>query len=198
MFHFLETVTNTRGDSLPNWQIEVVQLDDGETVVPIYADENETPIATVSGIANRALSDANGNYDFYVANGTYSLRFYDSAGVFQRTVRYLPMYGAPDPIPINAQTGTTYTLVLTDAYSAVSLTNASAIALTIPPDSSVGFLDGTFVEIHQGGAGAVTLTPGSGVTINSRGGALVTAGQYAIAGLRKTAANTWLATGDLV
>lgn len=197
MFHYLNVVTNTRGDSLPGWQIEVVQLSDGETVVPIFADENSTPISTVSDIANRAVSDAQGNYDFFVANGTYSLRFYDDAGEFQRLQRYLPMYGAPDPISINAQTGTSYTLVLSDAYNAVSLTNSSAITLTVPPDSSVGFLTGTFVEFHQGGAGAVTVAAGSGVTVNSRGSRTTTTGQYAIAGLRKTAANTWILTGDL-
>ena len=197
MFHFLETVTNTGGDSLRNWQIEVVLLSDGETVVPIFADENGTAISTVSDITNRAKSDASGNYDFFVPNGTYSLRFYDDSGEFQRLQRYLPMYGAPDPIDIEVQTGTSYTLALGDAFSAVSLNNASAITLTVPPDTDVGFDVGTFVEFWQIGAGAVTVAAGAGVTINSRGSRLTTSGQYAIGGLRKTAANTWILTGDL-
>jgi len=97
MFHWFGVVTNTKGDSLPNWQVECVQLADGVTVVPIYADENLTPILTTSGIADRAKSDSSGNYDFFVPEGTYSLRFYDANGVFQRLQRYLPMYGnAPE------------------------------------------------------------------------------------------------------
>lgn len=97
MFHWFGVVTNTKGDSLPNWQVECVQLADGVTVVPIYADENLTPILTASGIADRAKSDSSGNYDFFVPEGTYSLRFYDANGVFQRLQRYLPMYGnAPE------------------------------------------------------------------------------------------------------
>lgn len=198
MFHYFGTVTNTRGDSLPNWQLEVVQLSDGETVVPIYADENQTPIATVSGIANRALSDANGNYDFFVPSGTYSLRFYDSAGVFQRTLRYLPMYGAPVPVAVSEQTSTSYTLTLNDVATVLVLTNASPITLTIPPESSVDIPVGSGIEIHQGGAGGITFTAGAGVTLNTRGALNETAGLHAIAGLRKTAADTWVLTGDLV
>lgn len=94
MFRWFGTNVNSRGDALAGWQVECVQLADGQTVVPIFADENSTPIVTVSGIANRAVVDAAGNYDFFVPSGTYSLKFYDKAGVFQRTLRYLPMYGA--------------------------------------------------------------------------------------------------------
>lgn len=93
MFHHFGTVTNTSGDSLPNWQVECVQLADGSTVVPIFADENSTPILTVSGVANRAKSDDRGNYDFFVPSGTYSLKFYNEKGEFQWNQRYLPMYG---------------------------------------------------------------------------------------------------------
>jgi hypothetical protein len=93
MFHYFDTITNTRGDSLAGWQVECVQLADGSTVVPIFADENSTPISSISGIADRAVTDENGNFDFYVPSGTYSLRIYNSSGVFQRTQRYLPMYG---------------------------------------------------------------------------------------------------------
>jgi len=93
MFHQFGTITNTKGDSLPGWQVECVQLSDGSTVVPIYADESSTPIVSVSGVANRAVADADGNYDFFVLDGTYSLRFYNAAGVYQKMQRYVPMTG---------------------------------------------------------------------------------------------------------
>lgn len=92
MFHWFGVVQNTRGDALPGWQVSLVDLTGA--AVSIFADENSTPIATVSGIANRAVADENGNYDFFVPSGTYTLQFYNSAGVFQRAQRYLPMYGA--------------------------------------------------------------------------------------------------------
>jgi len=100
-------------------------------------------------------------------------------------------------VAINAQTGTSYTLVLADAGKLVTCTNAAAITLTVPPNSSVAFDTGTTIALVQGGAGTVTFSPGSGVTINSRGSALDTAGQYAAASLIKTATNTWILSGDI-
>lgn len=97
----------------------------------------------------------------------------------------------------NAQTGTSYTLALTDAAKLVTLTNAAAITLTVPPNSSVAFPIGTQVLLYQGGAGTVTITPGSGVTVNSNGSKLDTNGQYSIAGLIKLATDEWAAFGNL-
>jgi hypothetical protein len=96
----------------------------------------------------------------------------------------------------NAQTGTTYTLVLTDATKFVSLSNASAITLTVPPNSSVAFPVGTEIILAQLGAGQVTIAPGSGVTLNSTPG-LKIAAQYGTAALKKTASDTWLVFGRL-
>lgn len=196
MFHWFGVVQNTRGDALAGWQVGLVEVGT-QNVVPIFADENSTPIASVSTVANRAVADENGNYDFYVPSGTYTLQFFNTSGVFQRDQRFIAMYGAPDPIPVRPQTGTSYTLTFLDAYTTVPLINASSITLTVPPESAVAFPVGTFVEIHQGGAGPVTLVGGSGVTLNSRGGSLVTAGQHAVIGIRKTASNTWVVAGDL-
>lgn len=93
MFHYFGTCQNTKGDALAGWFAEVV--DSSGTVVPIYADAAGTvPIIAVSGVANRAKADDYGNYDFFVASGTYSIKFYNSDGVFQRTISTLSMYGA--------------------------------------------------------------------------------------------------------
>nr|WP_324128882.1 hypothetical protein [Aeromicrobium sp.] len=100
------------------------------------------------------------------------------------------------PAQINAQTGTSYTLVLADAGKFVTMSNASASTLTVPPNSSVAFPVGTVIEGAQLGAGQVTLTPGSGVTINGTPG-LKIAAQYGSYALVKTATDTWLAVGRL-
>lgn len=99
---------------------------------------------------------------------------------------------------VNAQTGTTYTLVLSDANNLAFLTmsNASASTLTVPPNSSVAFPVGSVIEGAQVGAGQVTLTAGAGVTLNATPG-LKVAAQYGTFGLIKTATNTWLAYGRL-
>lgn len=97
---------------------------------------------------------------------------------------------------INAQTGTSYTLVIGDAGKFVTMTNAAASTLTVPPNSSVAFAVGAIIEGAQLGAGQVTLTPGAGVTINGTPG-LKVAAQYGTFGLLKTATDTWLAMGRL-
>lgn len=101
---------------------------------------------------------------------------------------------------INAQTGTTYTFVIGDADTVyVTLSNASAITLTVPPNSSVAFDIGTALTFEQTGAGAVTVAPGSGVTINKNSAdTLVLDGQYSVASLIKTGTDAWTITGRLV
>jgi hypothetical protein len=96
----------------------------------------------------------------------------------------------------NAQTGTTYTLVLTDVAKVVSLTNASAITLTIPTNATVAFPTGTQILLYQGGAGQVTIG-GAGVTIRSQGSKLKINGQYSLAGILKVGTDEWVAFGNL-
>lgn len=98
---------------------------------------------------------------------------------------------------INEQTGTSYTLVLADQGKLIRLTNGSAITLTVPPNSSVAFPLGTQIMFEQGGAGQVTVTAGSGVTLNAANSEVVTTAQYAVGGIMKVAQDTWVAVGDL-
>jgi len=98
--------------------------------------------------------------------------------------------GAAAVSAINDQSGTTYTLVLTDAGKDVRCTNASAITLTVPPNSSVAFAIGTVVLFSQGGAGAVTASAGAGVTLRAANGSATTA-IYDGRGLEKTDTDTW-------
>ena len=100
-------------------------------------------------------------------------------------------------IAINAQTGTTYTTVLADDGKLITCSNASAIALTSPPNSSVAYGIGTQINIAQLGAGQVTITAGAGVTLNSSGTKLKLKDQYAVATCVKTDTNTWFVVGNL-
>jgi hypothetical protein len=99
--------------------------------------------------------------------------------------------------PADAQTGTTYTLVLADDGKIVTLSNASAITLTIPTNASVAFPVGAEVDLAQLGAGQVTVAAAGGVTLNSYQSKVAIAGQYAAATLKKTATDTWLLVGNL-
>ena len=96
----------------------------------------------------------------------------------------------------SAQTAS-YTLVAGDAGKLVTMSNASANNLTVPPNSSVAFATGTRIDIIQKGAGQTTIVAGSGVTLNSKGSALKLSAQYAGASLIKYATDTWFVVGDL-
>jgi len=100
-------------------------------------------------------------------------------------------------IAMNAQTGTTYTLVLADDGKIVTCDNAASITLTVPPNSSVAFGIGTQVNIMQLGAGQVTIAAGAGVTLRSEGSKLKLKGQYAVATCAKIASDTWVVVGNL-
>lgn len=99
-------------------------------------------------------------------------------------------------VSTNAQSGTTYTLVLADKNKVVELNNASAIALTVPTDATVAYPTGTQITLLQTGAGQVTIAGASGCTVNATPGLKMRA-QWSSVTLLKRAANTWVAMGDL-
>lgn len=96
---------------------------------------------------------------------------------------------------LNQQTGTTYTLILSDADKLITMNNAAAITLTVPTNASVAFINGTRIEVTQLGTGQVTVA-GAGVTFNSTPGLKISA-RYGVIRLTKIAINTWLVDGDL-
>ncbi len=98
---------------------------------------------------------------------------------------------------INAQTGTSYTLVAGDLNDLVTLSNAGAITLTVPPSV---FSANDVINIAQIGAGQVTFAQGAGVTITSTGASASAPklrAQYSSASVICTASNTFLVVGDL-
>lgn len=90
-----------------------------------------------------------------------------------------------------------YTLALTDAGTTVEITSASAVSITVPPNSSVAFDVGTVIELCQYGAGQVTIAPGSGVTLRTATGTLTTRAQYSTVSIRQRATDEWVVSGDL-
>ena len=101
-------------------------------------------------------------------------------------------------LTLNAQTGTTYSLVIGDAtYKLVTCSNAAAITVTVPPSL---FAIGDTINVQQIGAGQVTFAQGAGVTITSTG-ATSTApnlrAQFSAATVICTASNTFTIVGDL-
>lgn len=120
----------------------------------------------------------------------------DSVITTAPTTRYSG--GSSAEVSINAQTGTSYTLVLADAGKLVTFNNGSAITLTIPANSSVAYPVGTVIAVAQLGAGTLTIQGDTGVTVNgSSAGSEALAAQHATASLTKLASDEWLVTGGL-
>jgi hypothetical protein len=103
----------------------------------------------------------------------------------------------PAALTLNAQTGVSYTLIASDATKLVTLTNAAAITLTLPPSV---FSTGQQINLAQLGAGQVTFAAGSGVTIVSTGATAAAPKinkQYGAATAICTASDTFLVVGSL-
>jgi hypothetical protein len=78
---------------------------------------------------------------------------------------------------VNAQTGTTYTVVDGDRAKLVTFSNASSVAVTLPQAATTtAFVTGWFVDVINLGAGTVTITPTTS-TINGASSLALTTGR---------------------
>jgi hypothetical protein len=94
--------------------------------------------------------------------------------------------------------GGTYTLSLDDISKSLTFNSTATYTVSVPPNSSVAFPTGAKVDVLRLGTGAVTISPGSGVTINSKNSNKNIAAQYSGATLVKVDTNTWILIGDLI
>jgi len=101
-------------------------------------------------------------------------------------------------LAFNAQTGTTYTLVVTDAANKlVTTSNASPVTVTVPPSV---FAAGNTINVQSIGVGLTTFAQGAGVTITSTGAvatAPVLRARYSACTVICTASNVFTIVGDL-
>ena len=112
------------------------------------------------------------------------------------------MYNGLVAYTLNAQTGATYTTVLTDSYQVlVTMNNASANAFKIPTNASVAHPVGTVITVLNIGAGVTTISAvTSGTTTVLSAGATAaspTLAQYKSAACIKTATDTWYVVGAI-
>lgn len=166
-----------------------------------FSDAEQTKLA---GIATAATDDT--TVDAHIADATDA---HDASAIsnvaagdivatdVQAAINELDTEKSAVTRTINAQTGTTYTLVLGDQGDIVTMSNASAQTLTVPTNASVAFAVGTQVDISQIGAGVTSVAGDTGVTVNGvSAGTGALSAQYGSVTLVKLATNTWLMTGN--
>jgi hypothetical protein len=76
MYHYFNSLTNTRGDALIGYFVKAIDVVTNSEIT-IYADANATPIVSVSGVDNAARVDSDGNLSFYLnTSGDFNLDVY--------------------------------------------------------------------------------------------------------------------------
>jgi hypothetical protein len=102
---------------------------------------------------------------------------------------------------LNAQTGTSYTLALSDSYQVlITQNNASANAIKIPTNATAAIPIGSVITVLNIGAGLCTIsavTSGT-TTVLSAGAtpAAPTVAQYKTVALIKTGTDNWYVVGS--
>lgn len=168
----------------------------GQTYSPNLVDVFQT---TGSPVYNLLI--LNGNYQMPVGNGTANtLTKFTAAKVIGNSSitddgmdinmggKLLAGYNAK----YRNETGTSYTLVASDAGKIITFNNAADITLTVSNGLPTGFT----CTVIQLGAGEVVFTASS-TTINNRQAFTKTAGQYAVAAITMYAPDTFITGGDL-
>ncbi|MBT9168279.1 MAG: hypothetical protein DDT19_01624 [Syntrophomonadaceae bacterium] len=93
--------------------------------------------------------------------------------------------------------GVSHTLEIVDSGRMLTFQSTAALVLTIPTHAAVPLLVGTQILVHRLDTGAVTISPATGVRLDSAGGARSIRAQFGFAGLVKRADNVWALGGDL-
>lgn len=136
-----------------------------------------TNITTAAGDVAEMLSLGSGNWkciNYQRADGT-ALVVSNKADLYPAT---------------NNQTDD-YTLVLSDVGKTIEMNTGDPDGVTIPPNSSVAFPVNTFITIVQYSGFQTSVVAGSGVTIRSSSGNLLSPGQYSPMVIKKIATDEW-------
>ena len=89
------------------------------------------------------------------------------------------------------------TLGLTHTESLLRVNSSNAVTITIPLNSSASFAIGSCITITKIGTGDVTISPSTGVTLNSKDSSRTINGQFSAVTLYKVATDEWDMWGAL-
>lgn len=211
-YYLLDATSNTVDINLPaigtdegvTYAFEVVNVDNAITIVRDGTDYINGANGDYSGLT--AVGDViyftsdDSTPDNWIATLVTRVNADESTLTLTgRTMSILDNGVTPAKVSgsVNAQTGTTYTLVIGDAFKTVTMSNVSANTLTIPPNSSVAFAVGDRIDIVMLAAGVTSVVGGSGVTVNGVStGTGAIAAQYGAVSCLKIATDTWLLMGN--
>lgn len=203
--------------ALPDNSISLAQVYVGAAVTQINTGNiTDTRTTVTTNLPVGDLTEVQGGTGITVTNGTGPIpsvainssvvTLTDSQTLTNKTltspVLNTAVLNAPViNLSINAQTGTTYTPVLSDNGKLITQSNGGSITTTIAPNSSVAFPVGAQLNFTQMNIGQVTFAAGAGVTIVSTGATTAAPKLntiYSTASAIQIATDTWLIVGDIV
>jgi PKD repeat protein len=205
------TLSGTTGSSTVSYDCAGTVDPDGDTITRSIAwgDGNTTSSAAATGTHTYTPGSYPASYSVTLtatANSaatstTRTWTVADPATFTARTGRLFVVDDLGSDVPvfseipyrtINTYTGTR-TFALTDAGVICALNSASDRAWTIPANATVQIPTGTSIDLLQVGAGGITVTAASGVTlVLAPGRSATTGGAGDRPRLLKTAINTWI------
>jgi hypothetical protein len=128
------------------------------------------------------------------------------SGTNIKTINGAPVLGSGDLVIAGGGTslavvtpfaGIAKTLGLADINTIVDCTSASAVDITIAPQSSVAWTADAELHIRWSGAGTVSVLAGSGVTVPPLTAPVALAGQGAVVTLKRRGVDVWAVIGGI-
>ena len=178
-------------DSVKLNELSVGALDDATAgyIAWLEAANNGTNYVRIGAPTNLAASTT---YTLPSADGTSGqvLSTNGTGGLSWATAS-----GGTSYSTVRTQSGTTYTLALTDAGDYIQTTSTTAVTITVPLQSSVAWVADTEIYFEQNNTGQITIAGASGVTVNSSE-TLKSFARYSVLALKRVASDTWTLTGE--
>lgn len=173
-------------------QITTNKVSVSDIIDNLTTNVSNKPLSAAQGVALKALKQdkITGTAGQFVVIGN------DGAQPIDADVARTSMGAMKAKANIFTITAST-TLDLTHTESLLRVNSSNAVTITIPLNSSVAFAIGSCITITKIGAGDVTISPSTGVTLNSKDSARTIDGQFSAVTLYKVATDEWDMWGAL-
>lgn len=155
-----------------------------------YADDPADPSVQIHQALHDDIAEVVNLFDYDAldtATAGYYLYVDPATGL-------ISVIAPPSTVDVNLQTGTAYTLLVTDNGKIVERSNAAACTVTVPAGV---FSAGMQVGFTQVGAGTLSFVEGAGFDIVSEGNLMSSRGQWAEFVIRFRSASQCVLSGGL-
>jgi len=153
------------------------------------------PTGAWAGQANKLARYLDSAWQFFDAR--YVLNAADGLFYMRVATTWSVLASAPSLSAVQSFAGNK-TLALADVNTYNVSSDTTAQTITIPAQATVVWLANAEIYAQQGGAGVLTITGATGVTINGvSGGSFSISSRYAVVRIKRTGSDAWTVSGGL-